>query len=92
MAEPAPVLREPSPAIVPALSEMAQLADTIGTAGATARKVTILGTAANESITATALTLARLIARHAPGRGGGPVGVVADAVIRFGRSGSPWPF
>jgi Mrp family chromosome partitioning ATPase len=34
-------------------------------AGDAARKVTILGTASNESITLTALTLARLIARHA---------------------------
>ena len=64
--EPAPVLREPSPEpSSPALSEMEQLADTIGTAGAAARKVTILGTASNESITLTALTLARLMARHA---------------------------
>ena len=92
MAEPAPVLREPSPAIVPALSEMAQLADTIGTAGAAARKVTILGTAANESITATALTLARLIARHARVVVVDLSASVADAVVRLGRSGSPWPF
>jgi len=34
-------------------------------AGEAARKVTILGTAAGESITLTVLTLARLIARHA---------------------------
>ena len=34
-------------------------------AGEATRKVTILGTAAGESITLTALTLARLVARHA---------------------------
>jgi Mrp family chromosome partitioning ATPase len=34
-------------------------------AGGAARKVTVLGTAPSESITLTALTLARLMARHA---------------------------
>jgi Mrp family chromosome partitioning ATPase len=49
----------------PELTEMERLADQLRGAGEAARKVTILGTAANESITLTALTLARLIARHA---------------------------
>ena len=35
-----------------------------GRAGAAARKITVLGTASNESITLTALALARLVARH----------------------------
>jgi succinoglycan biosynthesis transport protein ExoP len=41
------------------------LADELVSAGASAHKVTILGTASGESITLTALTLARLMARHA---------------------------
>jgi succinoglycan biosynthesis transport protein ExoP len=47
------------------ISEIEQLAEVIGNAGDAARKVTILGTASNESITLTALTLGRLIARSA---------------------------
>ncbi len=54
-----------SPGIVPELSEMERLADDLRSAGDAARKVTVLGTASNESITLTALTLARLVARHA---------------------------
>lgn len=54
-----------SPGIVPELSEMERLVDDLRNAGDAARKVTVLGTASNESITLTALTLARLIARHA---------------------------
>jgi uncharacterized protein involved in exopolysaccharide biosynthesis/Mrp family chromosome partitioning ATPase len=51
---------------VPAeLSEIEKLADNLRSAGEAARKVTILGTATAESITLTALTLARLIARSA---------------------------
>jgi polysaccharide biosynthesis transport protein len=46
-------------------SEVEQLADRLLAAGEAARKVTILGTAASESITLTALTIARLIARSA---------------------------
>jgi polysaccharide biosynthesis transport protein len=46
-------------------TEIEQLAETLRSAGEAARKITILGTAKNESITLTALTLARLIARHA---------------------------
>jgi succinoglycan biosynthesis transport protein ExoP len=63
-ADPAPVPREVHPDIATGLSEIEQLADDVNTAGDAARKVTILGTAANESITLTALTLARLVARN----------------------------
>ena len=48
-----------------ATDEIEQLAEELGGAGAGARKVTILGTASNESITRTALTLARLMAQQA---------------------------
>src|SRR6202163_1264752 len=63
-ADPAPVPREVHPDIGTGLTEIEQLADDVNTAGDAARKVTILGTAANETITLTALTLARLVARH----------------------------
>ena len=46
-------------------SEVEQLADKVLAAGVAARKVTVLGTASSESITLTALTIARLIARNA---------------------------
>jgi uncharacterized protein involved in exopolysaccharide biosynthesis len=46
-------------------SEVEQLANELRAAGEAARKVTILGTASGESITLTALTLARLMARQA---------------------------
>jgi polysaccharide biosynthesis transport protein len=46
-------------------SEVALLADDLCMAGEAARKITILGSASGESITLTALTLARLMARHA---------------------------
>jgi succinoglycan biosynthesis transport protein ExoP len=45
--------------------EVEQVAGKLFAAGAAARKVTILGTASSESITLTALTIARLIARSA---------------------------
>ncbi|MEA3133614.1 MAG: tyrosine-protein kinase Etk/Wzc [Gammaproteobacteria bacterium] len=51
--------------VAPGLTEIEQLAENLHGAGEAARKVTILGTAAAESITLTALTLARLIARGA---------------------------
>jgi uncharacterized protein involved in exopolysaccharide biosynthesis/Mrp family chromosome partitioning ATPase len=54
-----------SPGIVPELSEIERLADDLRSGGDAARKVTVLGTASNDSITLTALTLARLMARHA---------------------------
>jgi len=47
------------------LTEIEQLAEDLRGAGEAARKVTILGTAPGESITLTALTLARLLAREA---------------------------
>jgi polysaccharide biosynthesis transport protein len=69
---PAAAAAMPDPAFNEAMSdpltevgEIAQLAETLRNAGDAARKVTILGTASNESITLTALTLARLIARSA---------------------------
>ncbi|SDS09072.1 GumC family protein [Bradyrhizobium canariense] len=46
-------------------SEIEQLAEELRDAGEAARKVTILGTASGDSITLTALTLARLMARSA---------------------------
>jgi uncharacterized protein involved in exopolysaccharide biosynthesis/Mrp family chromosome partitioning ATPase len=46
-------------------SEIEQLAQVLVEAGAAARKVTVLGTAPSDSITWTALTLARLMAQHA---------------------------
>jgi succinoglycan biosynthesis transport protein ExoP len=62
-------LTEPAPAISPALPEAAnepgeieQLARKLREAGEPGQKVTILGTAASEGITLTALTLARLLA------------------------------
>jgi len=73
LADPAPVFAasrpeipsEPQTEIAPELSEIEQLAEHLRGAGEAARKVTILGTASSESITLTALTLARLIARNA---------------------------
>ncbi|WP_213772576.1 exopolysaccharide transport family protein [Bradyrhizobium sp. dw_78] len=46
-------------------TEIEQLAEELRAAGEAAHKITVLGTASGESITWTALTLARLIARHA---------------------------
>ncbi|QWG16389.1 exopolysaccharide transport family protein [Bradyrhizobium sediminis] len=73
--EPAPAFRALDPEAVSGpsetrlsetrLSEMEQLAADLCRAGDAARKVTVLGTASNESITWTALALARLIARDA---------------------------
>jgi uncharacterized protein involved in exopolysaccharide biosynthesis/Mrp family chromosome partitioning ATPase len=72
-ADPEPVFGEAGPEIrtepradsAPELTEIEQLADAFRGAGEAARKITILGTASGESITLTALTLARLIARSA---------------------------
>jgi polysaccharide biosynthesis transport protein len=49
----------------PALNEIEQLAQDLVAAGSAAHKVTVLGTAAGEGITLSALTLARLMARDA---------------------------
>lgn len=56
---------EPDPRAPTELTEIEQLVENMRGAGEAARKVTILGTAASESVTLTALTLARLIARNA---------------------------
>jgi polysaccharide biosynthesis transport protein len=61
----APVFGETGTEVAPALTEIEQLAENLHGAGEAARKVTFLGTAAGDSITLTALMLARLIARHA---------------------------
>jgi succinoglycan biosynthesis transport protein ExoP len=53
------------PEVVAGLTEIERLADSLRSAGAAAHKVTILGTASSESMTLTALTIARLIARSA---------------------------
>jgi polysaccharide biosynthesis transport protein len=63
--ETAPVFREAHLDVPAEFTEIERLADDLLGAGDAARKVTILGTASNESITLTALTLARLIVRHA---------------------------
>jgi uncharacterized protein involved in exopolysaccharide biosynthesis len=67
---PEPVLIEPTidaPRMdsVVESGEIEQVADTLVGAGTAARKVTVLGTASSESITLTALTLARLMAQQA---------------------------
>ena len=54
-----------APDIESEFDEVEQLAGRLLAAGAAARKVTILGTASGQSITLTALTIARLIARAA---------------------------
>jgi succinoglycan biosynthesis transport protein ExoP len=64
-ADPEPVSSASAPDIVTGLTEIERLADNLRQAGAAARKITVLGSASNESITLTALTIARLIARHA---------------------------
>jgi tyrosine-protein kinase Etk/Wzc len=56
---------EIAPGIAPELTEIEDLAGDLRNAGEAARKVTVLGTATGESITLTALTLARLLARDA---------------------------
>jgi polysaccharide biosynthesis transport protein len=61
----APVFGEAHLDVPVEFTEIERLADDLLGAGDAARKVTILGTASNESITLTALTLARLIVRHA---------------------------
>src|SRR6202163_836426 len=63
--EPATVASASAPDMVPVFSEIERLADDLLDAGAAARKITVLGTASNEGIALTALTIARLIARNA---------------------------
>jgi succinoglycan biosynthesis transport protein ExoP len=62
---PEPAASEIHPEIATQLSEIEQLAEELRDAGEGARKVTVLGTDAGESIALTVLTLARLIAREA---------------------------
>jgi succinoglycan biosynthesis transport protein ExoP len=64
-ADPAPVSSAADPDIVTGFNEIERVADHLRHAGAAARKITVLGTASSESITLTALTIARLIARNA---------------------------
>ncbi len=61
----AEIAPEISPGIASELTEIENLAGDLRNAGEAARKVTVLGTASGESITLTALTLARLLARDA---------------------------
>jgi polysaccharide biosynthesis transport protein len=65
VADPAPVSSAADPDIVNGFTEIEGVADHLRHAGAAARKITVLGTASSESITLTALTIARLIARNA---------------------------
>jgi len=64
-ADPAPVPSAADPDIVNGFTEIEGVADHLRHAGAAARKITVLGTATSESMTLTALTIARLIARNA---------------------------
>ncbi|WP_027550553.1 exopolysaccharide transport family protein [Bradyrhizobium sp. Cp5.3] len=64
--EPAPLQPEMIPeADVTEFAEIEQLAERLRAAGAAAKKVTVLGTAAGEAITLSTLTLARHLARDA---------------------------
>ncbi|WP_076857846.1 GumC family protein [Bradyrhizobium mercantei] len=61
-----PVISEPpQPAPAEAVDEIEEVAERLVTAGPAAHKVTVLGPATGESVTWTALTLARLMARQA---------------------------
>jgi len=64
-AEPVPAFSEARQEIGARINEIDQLAAKLRSAGPAAHKVTIMGTAAGESITLTALTLARQLARDA---------------------------
>lgn len=61
----APAVPEAHPELGAAVTEIEQLADTLRAAGEGARKITVLGTGESASITLTALTLARMLARTA---------------------------
>ena len=65
VADPEPSFSETRPDIAPEFTEIEKLANDLRDAGEAARKITILGTASSESITLTALTLARLMAQTA---------------------------
>lgn len=62
---PPPVFSEPRSKVASAAGEIDRLAERLCDAGAAAHKLTILGTAPGESVTLTALTLARSMARQA---------------------------
>lgn len=62
---PAVTVRDMPPVLPVGVSELEELAQSLRTAGDAARKITILGTGQSDKITATALTLARLLARDA---------------------------
>jgi polysaccharide biosynthesis transport protein len=62
VADPEPFFSETRPDIAPEFTEIEKLANDLRDAGEAARKITILGTASSESITLTALMLARLMA------------------------------
>ncbi len=61
----APVLRESHPDLAAPVTEIDQLAEQLLGAGEAARKIVVLGSGQGESITLTALSLARLLARSA---------------------------
>ncbi|MGB8401880.1 MAG: lipopolysaccharide biosynthesis protein, partial [Bradyrhizobium sp.] len=63
-ADPEAIFGDTQAYIAAGIDEIGQLADHLLGAGVAAQKVTILGTAASESIARTALTLARLMARE----------------------------
>lgn len=66
LAEPAPLQPEmASDADLTEFTEIEHLADSLRAAGAAAKKVTVLGTAAGEAITLSTLTLARHLTREA---------------------------
>lgn len=61
----AAVFNDTPPHLPAVLTDIEQLTEDIRNAGEAGRKITILGTGKNESITLTALTFARLLARNA---------------------------
>jgi uncharacterized protein involved in exopolysaccharide biosynthesis/Mrp family chromosome partitioning ATPase len=61
----APAMREPHPNLAAPVTEIDALAEQLLGAGDSARKIVVLGSGQSESITLTALTLARLLARDA---------------------------
>src|SRR5436309_314003 len=61
----APAVREPLPDPASPVTEIDQLAEQLLGAGEAARKIVVLGSGQGESITLTALSLARLLARSA---------------------------
>jgi succinoglycan biosynthesis transport protein ExoP len=60
-----PAMRDTHPDLAAPVTEIDQLAEQLLGAGDSARKIVVLGSGQSESITLTALTLARLLARNA---------------------------